>query len=399
MVPFVLLCVLPSFAIACLATAAMRRIAPRVGLIDRPAARKVHTTPTPLGGGVGIVLGVLLPACGAMFAAAKPELFDAVLPTQVAELLGGVSLRAGMLTRVVIAGAVIAAVGLWDDARGLGWPVRLGVQFAVAIGLVASGIQATVFLNAEWVGQVVTVIWIVGLINSFNFLDNMDALSSGIGLIASTLFAIVMLAMSSEPRWLVGGMLLTIVGSTAGFLVHNRPPAKIFMGDAGSTFLGLMLAVLTISGTFYAEESGGRHVLLAPLCILAVPLYDTITVVVIRLLDGRSPFQPDKCHFSHRLVELGLSRTSAVLTIHLATLTTGLGALLLFRLRSWAEASIVVGLVACVLLIVLILETAGRRSAGQRQAGDGMPATPVRVDAARSVTSDATHEAAEEAST
>ena len=362
MLAFVLLCLLPSFAIAAATTAAMRRLAPRWGLVDQPAARKVHATPTPLGGGVGIVLGVVLPGLAALLAATSPERVGPLLPGEVTALLGGVDLRSGLLLCILAAGLLVAAVGLWDDARDLGWPLRLGVQVAVAVGLVASGVHATVFVDAAWVGQLISVLWIVGLINSFNFLDNMDALSAGIGSIAAALFAVVMLAMGPEPRWLVGGMLLTIVGATAGFLVHNRPPARIFMGDAGSTFLGLMLAVLTLVGTFYAGESTARHVLLAPLCILAVPLYDTVTVVTIRLLAGRSPFRPDKSHFSHRLVELGLSRTSAVLTIHLATLATGLGALLLFRLRTWAEASIVVGLVASVLLIVLILETAGRRS-------------------------------------
>ena len=361
MTAFVLLCVVPSFAIAACVTGLMRAISPRLGLVDRPAARKVHTKPTPLGGGVGIVAGVVVPAFAALLAT-QSDAVGSLLPSAIATHLGGVELRSGLLIRVLAAGVAIASVGFWDDLRALGWPVRLGVQVAAALFLVASGIHATVFVDAPWVGQAVTVVWIVGLINSFNFLDNMDALSGGIGLIASTLFAVVMLRLAPEPRWLVGGMLLTVAGSTLGFLVHNRPPARIFMGDAGSTFLGLMMAVLTVSGTFYADDTAGRHVLLAPLCVLAVPLYDTTTVVLIRLREGRSPFQPDKCHFSHRLVELGLSRPSAVLTVHLATLTTGLGALLLFRLQSWSEATIVVALVACVLLIILVLETAGRRS-------------------------------------
>ena len=161
-----------------------------------------------------------------------------------------------------------------------------------------------------------------------------------------------MLTSQAEPRWLVGGCLVVLAGSLAGFLVHNRPPAKIFMGDAGSTFVGLMLACLTLSGTFYEPGQGSRHVILAPLCILAVPLYDFTTVLVIRLKDGRSPFQPDKNHFSHRLVELGLSKPHAVLTVHLATLTTGLGGLLLYRLQSWTDALLVVALVLCVLTII-----------------------------------------------
>src|SRR5207245_10356311 len=104
---------------------------------------------------------------------------------------------------------------------------------------------------------------------------------------------------------------------------------KIFMGDTGSYFIGLLMATMTVLGTFYETGSANRHVILAPLCILAVPLYDFASVVLIRLSQGRSPFQPDQCHFSPPLVELRLTPKHAVLTVHLATLTTGLGPLLL----------------------------------------------------------------------
>ena len=368
MLTFVLLCFLPAFAVSSGVTALMRTVAPRVGLIDQPAARKVHVTPTPLGGGLGIYFGVLLPCLAAWLVAANPSWFAGWVP---AELLGGVNLKAGLLGRVLLAGTVLSLVGLLDDRFALPWPPRLLVQFGVAIFLVWSGVAATVFVDAPWVGWLVSVLWIVGLINSLNFLDNMDALSGGIGLIASGVFAAVMLGMSSEPRWLVGGMLLVLAGACAGFLTHNRPKAAIFMGDSGSTFLGMMLATLTLLGTFYTAESGvgGPHTILAPLCVLAVPLYDTLTVTAIRLSEGRSPFHPDKCHFSHRLTDLGLSRTSAVLTVHLATLTTGLGALLLYRVDGWLGASIVLGLVVCMLWIVTILEAASRK--GRRKAATG----------------------------
>jgi UDP-GlcNAc:undecaprenyl-phosphate GlcNAc-1-phosphate transferase len=202
------------------------------------------------------------------------------------------------------------------------------------------------------------------LINSFNFLDNMDGLSSGIALIAALLFSVVMLTGTTEPRWLVGGALLVLVGSLAGFLFfHNWPPARIFMGDSGSYFIGLLLASFTMLGTYFehTDEESSRHVILAPLCILAVPLYDFCSVIVIRLKQRRSPFHPDKSHFSHRLVELGLKPSRAVFTIYLATLTTGLGGLLLYRVPNWTGAMLVVLLIACVLAIIAILETAARQ--------------------------------------
>lgn len=376
MLIFVLACFLTAFVISGGATALMRVIAPKVGLIDRPAARKVHTTPTPLGGGVGIVCGFVATMALAhltVWLLAHDPTPPEWLPEAIKPHLAGVLNRAGQMWMLISAGVLLSVMGLLDDFRGLSWKARLGVQFLLAIGLVfGAGVQATVFVSQPWVGQMLTVLWIVVLINSFNFLDNMDALSSGIGLIASVMFATVMLGVVSEPRWFVGGALLALAGALAGFLCHNWPPARIFMGDAGSTFIGLILACLTVLGTFYDANMSSRHVMLAPLCILAIPLYDITSVILIRLSEGRSPFQPDKKHFSHRLTELGLSKRNAVLVVHLTTITTGLGALLLYRVADWTGAAIVLLLVLCLLSIVAILETVGR----SRPNGDPAPALP-----------------------
>ena len=194
-----------------------------------------------------------------------------------------------------------------------------------------------------------------------NFLDNMDGLSAGIGVIASLMSAGILLLMVREAHWCVAFVLLILSGSLSGFLVWNRPPASIFMGDSGSNLIGFLLATLTVTGSFY-QQSGSRHVILAPLCILAIPLYDFVTVILIRLKAGRSPFHGDKSHFSHRLVELGLRPARAVLTIHLATLMTGLGGLLLYKVVDWTGAWLIIALICCVLSLVSILETVGRRS-------------------------------------
>lgn len=361
---FVATCFLTAFIIAWIVTKLMRAISPKIGLIDQPAARKSHTIPTPLGGGIAIYLGVVLPLAGAQVIAwwltQNPQ-FAAYLPSEIVPLLSGVGTKTGQLWAILAGGTVLSSMGLIDDLKNLPWQPRLALQFCVAVGLVASGVHAAVFIPYPWIGWCISTIWILALINSFNFLDNMDGLSSGIALIASVLFAIVMLTSTSEPRWLVGGVLIVLSGALAGFLCHNWPPAKIFMGDSGSYFIGLMLASMTILGTFYDESSSGRHIILAPLCILAVPLYDTCSVIVIRLSEGRSPFRPDKSHFSHRLVELGLKPQNAVMTIHLATLTTGLGGLLLYRLSDWSDAGLVISLILCVLGIIAILENVGRR--------------------------------------
>jgi UDP-GlcNAc:undecaprenyl-phosphate GlcNAc-1-phosphate transferase len=319
------------------------------------------------GGGIGIWLGVVLPlavAYAAVWWLSRQDSLPAWLPAKLEPHLEGVLYRGGQLAALLTAGTLLSVMGLLDDLRNLPWQPRLLLQLCVAIGLVVgAGVQATVFAPQPWIGQLLTVLWILVLINAFNFLDNMDALSSGIAFIAAALFAVIMLTGTSEPRWLVGGLLLVLCGSLAGFLCHNRPPARIFMGDTGSYFIGLLMACLTVLGTFYEHDAsdGQRHRILAPLCVLAVPLYDFVTVLLIRLWQGRSPFHPDKSHFSHRLVDLGLKSKYAVLTVHLATLTTGLGALLLYRVDDWTGAALVMGLIACVLAIVAILESAPRR--------------------------------------
>ncbi len=361
---FLAACFIPSFVVSCSVTGFMRWFSPRIGLIDQPAARKVHTTPTPLGGGLGIVAGFLLTTIAAQVAVwwllSLPQLPD-WFPEELRPHLTGVIARGGDFWKLVVAGLLIATMGFLDDYRPLPWQPRLGIQLGVAIALASCGLRATVFASQPWIGFILTVVWIVVLMNAFNFLDNMDALSSGIGLIASTVFASVMLTSTAEPKWFVGGALLVLAGSIAGFLWHNWPPARIFMGDAGSMFIGLMLGTLTLLGTFYDPKQSTRSVILAPLCVLAVPLYDFISVMLIRLSQGRSPFQADKSHFSHRLVELGLSRKYAVLTVHLCTITTGIGALLLYRVQDWTGAILVLAMVLCVLAVIAILETVGRR--------------------------------------
>jgi UDP-GlcNAc:undecaprenyl-phosphate GlcNAc-1-phosphate transferase len=372
MLLFLAACLVPAFVISFAVTGLMRRLAPRWGLIDRPADRKMHRLPTALGGGIGIWLGIVVPLAAAQIAAFGLTRASSPLewlPADVVVHLHGVLDRAGQMWSILAAATILAAMGLIDDIRDLPWLPRLLVQLAVACGLAAAGVRATIFLPIPWLGTAITIAWILVLVNAFNFLDNMDGLSAGVGLIAALLFAIVMLSSTSQPRWLVGGGLLVLAGSLAGFLWHNRPPARIFMGDSGSYLIGLLLATMTVLGTFYEESDRGtgRHVILAPLCILAIPLYDFCSVILIRIRQRRSLFHPDKSHFSHRLVEMGLRPGHAVLTIYLATLTTGLGALLLYELREerrWTGALLIVALICCVLAIVAILETVGRRHNG-----------------------------------
>jgi len=339
----------------------------------------------PTGGGLAIWLGIVLPlAIGQVLlwellpareAGSPSGLASAIsVPPFVAMHLPGLAQQSGKLWTLLAGATALLVLGLVDDRYGLSWRLRLAVQSLIAVVLVLLGWRMTLFLDAPLLTGVLSVVWIVGLINSFNWLDNMDGLSAGVAAIAGAMLAAVMLLAPSpvthQPQLFTGGFLLVLVGSLLGFLWHNRPPARLFMGDAGAYLIGYLLAACTLTGT-YASYAERQHAVLAPLCVLAVPLYDTITVVYIRLRAGRSPFEGDKSHFSHRLVELGMTKTQAVLTIYLATATCGLGAFLLHQV-DWLGAGVILLMVGCVLVLIGILESAGRR--GQAgNLGNGSP--------------------------
>lgn len=284
------------------------------------------------------------------------------LPQQVLPYLEGIWSQAGQLWGLLAGGTVLVILGVMDDRRGVNEWIRLGVEFAVAAFVVYGlGFGLTAYIGIDWLTNILSMIWIVGVINSFNMLDNMDGLSGGVAAIIAAAMAAVMLTTpdpgTARPQLFVAALLLVVCGSLLGFLWHNRPPAKIFMGDGGSYLVGFLVAVAMLMAT-YAGNTDRPHAVLAPLCVMAVPLYDMGTVLWIRIREGRSPFIGDRSHFSHRLVDLGLSRSQAVLTIYLVTGTCGLAAVLLTHV-SIPQAAMVLGIVVCMLLLVIILESTG----------------------------------------
>ena len=360
--------VVPPMLICAISLYPIRRFANRLGLLARPGGHSSHTVVTPLGGGIGIWLGIMLTfAAGTIaviFAETSPSMSQ-WLPSGIEIYLDGVRSRIGQLWGLLAAGTFLVALGLWDDRHGLYWPYRLGAQFGVA-AFVVYGLEfgLTAYIQVAWVTNLLSVIWIVGVINSFNMLDNMDGLSGGVAAIIAASMAIVMLTNPDpgtvRPQLLVAALLLVVCGSLLGFLWHNRPPATIFMGDGGSYLVGVLIAVAMLMATFASSSQPRPHAMLAPLCAMAVPLYDMITVLWIRVREGRSPFDGDHSHFSHRLVALGLTREGAVLTIYLVTATCGLAAILLTQV-SILNASMVLGIVVCMLLLVIILESTAWR--------------------------------------
>ena len=343
----------------------VKRHALRLGLIDMPNERKVHTSPIPRGGGLGIWLGVLsvftLGTLALALASYSPTMVPESIPENVRQMVPGLWSKLSSIWLLLAGGSVVAILGLMDDRYGLDWRVRIAVEFAVAAVIVYGlKLQLTAYIDLPWLTPILSVIWIVMLINSFNMLDNMDALSAGVAAIIAGMLALMLLTTTEpaqrEPQLFVGVMALALLGGLLGFLKHNWPPASIFMGDSGSYFVGYWIAVTTLLSTYSGSSGQAPHAVFAPLCLLAIPIYDTLSVIAIRLREGRSPFQADKKHFSHRLVELGMTKRQAVGTIYLATSTCSLGALLLPR-TDWIGAGLVLLIVLAMLGLIALLES------------------------------------------
>jgi UDP-GlcNAc:undecaprenyl-phosphate GlcNAc-1-phosphate transferase len=356
---------LASAAISVALTPVVRRAAARFGFLDRPdEERKAHERPVPYGGGIAIFLAVVLPVSAAAVMVlwcrghGRPAWVSEGVYAPISVHLGGAAKKLPEFAAVLAGGAVIFLLGLVDDRRRLGPFVKFAVQLAVAIAVVVAGVRVSVFLSSKLLGGVLSVLWIVSLTNTFNFLDNMDGLSAGVALIIAVVFLVVSIA---SGQLFIAAALIPFIGALAGFLPFNYSPARIFMGDAGSLFLGYYLAVLSVLFTYYSGPTVSLRPFLLPLIIFAVPIYDAFTVTIIRLREGRSPFSGDRRHLSHRLVAIGLSHRLAVGAIHLLTLGIGLAAVLLSLVQhqfgeaaATAEAVTIVQWVAIVQTLALL---------------------------------------------
>ena len=346
------------FLLGAALTIAARRWALRTGFLDVPAGRKAHDQAIPMGGGVAIFLTVALCAGVALVLAAVLQRWGvpAWFPATLAIHLDGVVDKGPTLMAVIGGAAVLHAVGLIDDRRAIGALPKLTAQVLVAFCLTTFfGIRAVEMFGTP-VAIAVSTLWIVAITNAFNFLDNMDGLSAGIAVIAGLLFA---LAARLAGQIFVPALTLILVGAVAGFWVFNFPPARIFMGDAGSLVIGYMLAVLTILTTFHDPGRSATPLgVLVPPVVLAVPLYDFLSVIWIRRRQGVSIFKGDHRHFSHRLAQRGFSKRATVLTIYLATLSTGLPALLLPN-STWWRSIVILAQCLCVVALVALLEQGG----------------------------------------
>lgn len=308
-----LLIVLGAMAIALAVTPVARWVALRIGMVDHPAPRKLHARPVPLLGGLALYLAVLL---------ALVILEDRYNLHQLASVLLGAT--------------AISFLGIWDDRWGLRPLIKLAGQGVIAGAVMATGVMIGLF---PWpaLNTLITLLWLVGITNAFNLIDNMDGLSGGIGAVCAAFF---LLLAALNGQYLVGALAAAVLGACLGFLRYNFNPASIFMGDTGSLFLGFLMAVLGIKLRF--PNNVAFVTWMVPVLVLGVPIFDTVLVVFSRLRRGLNPLtMPGKDHLSHRLVRAGLTHREAVLILYLVQVA--LGVLAMFIAMAGAVESYLIG--------------------------------------------------------
>ncbi len=331
--------VLPPFLVACGAAFALtpvcRRVALLLGIVDRPGGKKIHGQPIPLLGGVAIAMA------------------------HAAAVVWGGAVDAAA-SRILVAAGLIMALGIWDDrdphSEALRWWLRLVYEAGLAGIVVAGGVRTT-FLGAPWLDIPLTVLWIVGVTNAFNLLDNMNGLSAGVAAIGGATFALL------AARYVEAGaeQLPTAVaaaalsGACVGFLPGNFR-SRVFMGDGGSLFVGFTLACLAVQGSWKSPTVPTSVVI--PLLVLAYPLFDTTLVVALRLRAGRSPFVGGRDHSSHRLVRLGLGRIETVLLIYLFAVSQALTALVVSSVTLRLALLALAGSVSVLFIFGMVLRKA-----------------------------------------
>jgi UDP-GlcNAc:undecaprenyl-phosphate/decaprenyl-phosphate GlcNAc-1-phosphate transferase len=344
--PSWLTALLAALVVTLVATPVMRRLARSVGLVDNPNARKVHNVSIPYLGGAAIALGVLL----------------------------GLILAPGLEWRMAVVGVIalsLCVLGFFDDRRPLSPAPRIAVELTAALATLALGLRLDV-TGVGVIDAVLTLAWIVGLTNAANLLDNMDGLAAGTA--GSIAFGALLLTGGVNP---VATLAAAVAGACLGFLAYNKRPASIYMGDAGSLFLGYMVSVITLAA---AAPLAGPDSFLVPLMLAAIPIADTTTVVLARLRRGISPAQAGKDHLSHRLVWSGLGPGKAVLVLTTVSLLVGLAGMLAGRQYVPTALAVgsgltVLGLLFSVALRAQVYETPGVGQPYRGNTSNGKPAT------------------------
>jgi UDP-GlcNAc:undecaprenyl-phosphate GlcNAc-1-phosphate transferase len=337
-IDYLLLFVL-SYLLVGLLTPLMRKIAIAQGALDRPnASHKSHKTPVPYLGGVAIIIGVLLVSYLALI---------------FAEFSWG---NFWLATSILGPAVAMGLVGLWDDLKSL-HPLPRFIGQSIA-GLVVAFI---LILNDNignptgiiWLDAALTVLWIVGICNSVNFFDNLDG--GAAGTVAITAITLTYLAISSD-QFFISALSIVIAGATLGFLVWNKTPAHIYMGDAGALFLGVLIATLTIR--FKPSTFNSLSSFAVPILLMAIPILDTTVAVVSRLRRGISPFKGGKDHLSHRLIRYGFSgRVTANILWLFSALYAIFAVLISISSKNFEAIFLVIAFMIWILLLIVFLRT------------------------------------------
>ena len=352
----VMTALLLALIVSFLATPLVRRLAFKIGAVDVPRdSRRMHDHPIPRLGGLAIFLGFLV----SVLAYAEIDI----------EMQG-----------ILIGAVIIVVLGIADDIHSLPAKFKFVVQIIAALCAALHGVAIEVINNPNifsdneyWVlggwGIPISVIWIVAITNAVNFIDGLDGLADGISTIGALTMLILALILGEHEISLVCGAL---VGACVGFLPYNLNPARIFMGDTGSTFLGFILACVSIQGLFkyYAVIS-----FLVPFIILGLPIFDTASAIIRRLLKGQSPMVADRSHIHHKLIDMGLNQKQAVSTLYIVSGVLGLSAVLLATSGGAKTALFILALVICAVVAVRAIwpHHPEQRPAGE---GDGAAARP-----------------------
>jgi len=301
-------------------TPLVRYAALQLGILDHPSARKIHRAPAPLMGGAAIYIAFI-----------------------AALALWGERSYVNEVVGIFVGATLVSLVGALDDSRGVGSYFKLLFQVVAACILVFSGVQVRLFDG--FLDIVLTLFWVVGVTNAFNLLDNMDGLSSGVATISAAFFTLLA-AMSDQ--YLVGTLAAALCGACIGFLVYNWNPARVFMGDTGSLFIGFLLAAVGIKLRFPANTASITWMI--PILVLALPIFDTALVCISRLRRGKNPLTTaGKDHVSHRLALQTGSQREAVLLCYLIAGGTGLAST--FVTQANLQEALIVGSIAFALAL------------------------------------------------
>ena len=299
-----------AMVVALIATPVVKNLAFKVGAVDVPKDnRRMHDHPIPRMGGLAIFFGFILSVL----------LYVQMTPQFRGMLLGGV---------------IIVVLGIFDDIYALGAKFKLAIQIVAALVAVLSGNVIQILSNPNvlspnpwwdlgWLSYPATVLWIVAITNAVNLIDGLDGLACGVSTISALTMLVISLAVADAP---VAIVMAALAGGCIGFLPYNLNPAKIFMGDTGSTFLGFMLGTVSVIGLFklYAMIS-----FIVPFIILGFPIFDTVSAFTRRILKGQNPMKADRSHTHHKLIDMGMNQKQAVATLYMVAGVLGLCAVMI----------------------------------------------------------------------